>query len=113
MHYAAASYRFANLEDSRNRNNNAGSLTFESLIRFTFRNTQAIFIAAATPMGDYGHADLNKVKAAAFKLSRSLDLPAPLDGCFNYSDRGILDCNHLHLNTRQRRRELLHAAKLQ
>ena len=48
------------LEDLRNRNNNAGFLTFESSIRFTFRNTQAIFIVVATPMGDYGHADLSK-----------------------------------------------------
>jgi UDPglucose 6-dehydrogenase len=57
------------------RNQHAGRLTFSSDVASGVRDSEIIFIAVGTPMGDDGHADLSAVRAVAKAIGQALNGP--------------------------------------
>jgi UDPglucose 6-dehydrogenase len=57
------------------RNQHAGRLTFSSDVAAGVRDSEIIFIAVGTPMGDDGHADLSAVRAVAKAIGQALNGP--------------------------------------
>lgn len=57
------------------RNQQAGRLTFSTDIAAGVRDSEIIFIAVGTPMGDDGHADLSAVRAVAKAIGQALNGP--------------------------------------
>jgi UDPglucose 6-dehydrogenase len=57
------------------RNQHAGRLSFSSDVEAGVRNSEIIFIAVGTPMGEDGNADLSAVRAVAATIGRALNGP--------------------------------------
>jgi UDPglucose 6-dehydrogenase len=57
------------------RNKHAGRLSFSSDVEAGVRNSEIIFIAVGTPMGEDGNADLSAVRAVAATIGRALNGP--------------------------------------
>jgi UDPglucose 6-dehydrogenase len=57
------------------RNKHAGRLSFSSDVEAGVRDSEIIFIAVGTPMGDDGNADLSAVRAVAATIGRALNGP--------------------------------------
>jgi UDPglucose 6-dehydrogenase len=57
------------------RNQHAGRLSFSSDVEAGVRDSEIIFIAVGTPMGEDGNADLSAVRAVAATIGRALNGP--------------------------------------
>ena len=57
------------------RNQHAGRLSFSSDVEAGVRNSEIVFIAVGTPMGDDGNADLSAVRSVAATIGRALNGP--------------------------------------
>jgi len=57
------------------RNQQAGRLSFSTDVEAGVRNSEIVFIAVGTPMGDDGNADLSAVRSVAATIGRALNGP--------------------------------------
>jgi UDPglucose 6-dehydrogenase len=57
------------------RNQHAGRLSFSSDVEAGVRDSEIVFIAVGTPMGDDGNADLSAVRSVAATIGRALNGP--------------------------------------